>query len=548
VSHSSQSDERTMSTAFSEALTPVSKRMLRPARDIEVLRVAAQLQGEDFSVSAPKARMAALAWATKRAGGSLPDEAWKHQDFELLIGGRNSAAVRFTSDTADLWALRAEDPDKAVAGRVWTTEMVIGGENGRRPQLSLRLIVSTTEDEFSIEPHVPGTVLQLIDAPGLVHAGRALCNVPIELRNQNDAEDLCDHLEDPHRRLPVIVVSLPEVEGEEPSIRDADLARATAGLARVVRLPARLTTVLTQRFGKFRSVFHSGVRVYEPGFSSTDDPFRHRLFLGTSLRDSVNAASCAVWLRRRAAALSISTTRLGTDIVEFAAVRTAARRLHASSLEQRHAPDAELLQVAQQLNEDLEKQLAEKEKEIGFYLLEATTAEERANSAEQEKRALLFKLRQLQETMERGEPSAPREQSLPTEWSTFTDWLDQTFPDRIVLTPAARRMVRNPEFEDVGQVARSIVWLATAHYERRINGGGTIRDEQVEAGVINSLCGGDTYETFWQGRRYEVDQHIKSGGNTHDPKRCLRIYYFWEPDQQQTVVDHLPSHRLTNAS
>ena len=42
--------------------------------------------------------------------------------------------------------------------------------------------------------------------------------------------------------------------------------------------------------------------------------------------------------------------------------------------------------------------------------------------------------------------------------------------------------------------------------------------------------------------------HLKNGGNVRDPKRCLRIYYFWEPDTQRTVIDHLPAHRRTGAT
>lgn len=40
-----------MSTTFSEALTPLARRMPHPVRDIEILRVAAQLDGEDFLAS-----------------------------------------------------------------------------------------------------------------------------------------------------------------------------------------------------------------------------------------------------------------------------------------------------------------------------------------------------------------------------------------------------------------------------------------------------------------------------------------------------------------
>jgi hypothetical protein len=94
-------------------------------------------------------------------------------------------------------------------------------------------------------------------------------------------------------------------------------------------------------------------------------------------------------------------------------------------------------------------------------------------------------------------------------------------------------------------VAGSIAWLATVQHDRRINGGGSLRDLQVEDGIQNSPCGSDTYAVDWKGRRYDVDWHIKNGGDVRDPKRCLRIYYFWEPEMQQTIIDHLPSHKRT---
>jgi hypothetical protein len=111
---------------FAAALSGLSRRSPHEVRDIEVLRVSAQLMGEDFKASADAARKAALAWAKKRVGRALPKEAWDLQDFELLAGGRNSSAVRISNADLDLWALRAEDPDNNVAGRVWSTEIVIG--------------------------------------------------------------------------------------------------------------------------------------------------------------------------------------------------------------------------------------------------------------------------------------------------------------------------------------------------------------------------------------------------------------------------------------
>ncbi len=536
-----------LNTALSEALLSVSKRIPRAVRDIEILRVSAQLEGEDYAASAEAARKEALKWAKKRAGRALPKAAWSLQDFDLPVGGRSSTAVRIENDALDLWALRAEDPDKDVAGRVWTTEIVIGGEVGSRPHVSLRLIVSTTEPDFTIEPHVPGPVLQMIEAPGLIRGARSLTSEPVTIQTDNDAEDLCDHLEDRERRLPIFVVAVPE-GGGKPHINTAVLAKAVAGLARIVLVPAELTWILTKRFGKYRSVFNGGVRAYLRGFSANDDPFRHRLFLEADLRRTGGGSACVRSLRILAAEVSISDTRLGKDVLDFAAVRTASRKLRKNDLSNHAAPDEELLKTAEELVESLEKQIEEKDKEIDGYIAEIEAAEDRAQSAEQENRSLLFRVRQLQAVLAAGGEAPTQEPPLPQDWSEFTDWLDQTYPDKVLLTQAARRMARSPEFEDVILVARAIAWLATIQHDRRVNGGGSLRDVQVENGILNSPCGGDTYTADWKGRRCEVDWHVKNGGNLRDPKRCLRIYYFWEAETQQTIIDHLPSHRRTSAT
>lgn len=521
--------------------------MPRAVRDIEILRVSAQLEGEDYAASAEAARKEALKWAKKRAGRALPKAAWDLQDFDLPVGGRSSTAVRIENDALDLWALRTEDPDKDVAGRVWSTEIVIGGEVGGRPYVSLRLIVSTNEPDFTIEPHVPGPVLQMIEAPGLVRGARQLFAEPGTIQTENDAEDLCDHLEDGERRLPIFVVAMPEVGGQS-HMDTAVLAKAVAGLARIVLVPAELTWVLTKRFGKHRSVFNGGVRAYMRGFSATDDPYRHRLFLEADLRKTDGGSACVRSLRTLAAEVSISETRLGKDVLDFAAVRSASRKLRKTDLSNQAAPDEELLKTAEELVESLEKQVEEKDKEIDGYIAEVQAAEDRAQAAEQENRSLLFRVRQLQAALAEGGETPTEEPPLPQEWSEFTDWLDQTYPDKVLLTPAARRMARSPEFEDVTQVARAIAWLATVQHERRINGGGSLRDVPIENGILNSPCGGDTYAADWKGRRHNVDWHVKNGGNVRDPKRCLRIYYFWVDETHQTVIDHLPAHRRTSAT
>lgn len=61
---------------------------------------------------------------------------------------------------------------------------------------------------------------------------------------------------------------------------------------------------------------------------------------------------------------------------------------------------------------------------------------------------------------------------------------------------------------------------------------------------------GDTFQVSrgTAKRKYLLDWHLKNGGNMHDPARCLRVYYFWDDDNQQVVIGSLPSHLPTRAS
>jgi hypothetical protein len=108
--------------------------------------------------------------------------------------------------------------------------------------------------------------------------------------------------------------------------------------------------------------------------------------------------------------------------------------------------------------------------------------------------------------------------------------------------------MRDALFEDIQLAARCLLWLANEARDRRLSGGGSLRDELVENGIYNNHCGEDQFDLQWQGQRYTADWHIKNGGNTRDPKRCLRIYYFWDPATQQIVIADMPGHRRTGAT
>ena len=66
-----------MSTKFSDALAPLTARLPRAARDLEILRVSAQLGAGDLIASSKAERRVVLVWAQKHVGGKLTNRSFR---------------------------------------------------------------------------------------------------------------------------------------------------------------------------------------------------------------------------------------------------------------------------------------------------------------------------------------------------------------------------------------------------------------------------------------------------------------------------------------
>jgi hypothetical protein len=411
--------------------------------------------------------------------------------------------------------------------------------------------VNTSEAELQIQPHTPGLVRQVVETCGLSAGIDDLHDEPWRIGRVEEAEELLERLLDPARTLPLIVLSGDErTDAPDRPILDADaLARAVLGLAHVVVLPADLTRVLSTRLGSVRSVFHGGVRYYLPGFSESSDPFRHRLFTSNQLADPSERARAVRWLRSMTADDSLRRNRLGHEVLAFGDIRNASLRARQALLAREGASEGEQLDAARSSITALEGLLDEAQSMQDYFDAEAAKEKDRAETAETQLRAANYRIQQLLDRLAAAGAEVDNEVALPEDWSAFADWCDQRFAGRLALTPAARRGAKDAKLEDVELAARCVQWLGTIYRDGRIEGAdGDFRDATVEDGVRISLCGGDEFEIEWQGRRHTVDWHVKNGGNTRDPRRCLRIYFFWEPETRQVVVADMPHHQRSAAS
>lgn len=517
-------------------------------RERELLRVVGQLTGADSAVAAQAARMEVLKWAAQQIGEQLPGVAMEGRSFEHLRGGRTCIAAGFADDYRVLWALRVDRPDANVAQRTWTTEIVVGHAPGGTSALfSLRLLASSPEATLQVDPAVPGLVRQIATTCGLQQSGSRIDAAAWHIASEDDAQELVGALLNPARTVPYLVCSVAERE-DQPSINSQMLAKVTLGIAKVVVVPAAYTWVLTQQLGKPLSVFNGAVRAYMLGFSYDANPYAHRLFFVDPKRSEERAKSTLTALRWLAANESIRRLQLGADVLTFSAVREVSLDVERERLKQTGSADTEQLRAAQAQIDALKDDLRRSVETQQWLSDEHTLIEEHAQNLEQQLRGAQFRIQQLLDQIKaRGdEPDAGI--SLPESWDAFADWCGEVLSGRVALSGRARRETKSAGFDDPQAAARCLLWLANEYRDSRINGASGDLRKPIDRGIHNDRCGADSFEFDWLGRKVSVEWHLKNGGNTRDPRRCLRIYYFWDEESQLVVIATVPAHIRTGAT
>jgi hypothetical protein len=528
--------------------TQTTSRALPRVREREILRLAAVISGESAANAARAARREVLKWAAKQVGDALPEGAADGKSFEHLRGGRLCIGAGHEDELSALWALRADRPDSDVAQRTWTTEVVIGHAKAGGPALfSLRLLVSTPESNLAIQPAVPGLLRQVANACGLRQGPATLTSGPSAIRSEVDVEFLVDSLIDPDRQLPYLVCTI--ADGEERPRIDANLlAKVALGIAKVFVVPSSLSWVMAQRLGKALATYNGAVRAYLPGFTHDANPYAHRLFFVDRDPASQQARSVLTALRWLAANESLRRQKLGTDVVAFSSVREASLDAERKRLHHAGSGASMQLQAAQLQIDALKQDLGRASAEAEQWMSEFEDADERAQMLEQQLRGAQYRNQQLlaQVKARGGEPDS--EVSLPTEWGGFADWCDDALSGRVTLASRARRDVKAALFDDPQVAARCLLWLANEYRDSRLNGSSGDLRKTLENGIYNDRTGGDSFEFKWNSRNVMVEWHLKNGGNTHDPQRCLRIYYFWDEESQMVVIVTMPAHIRTGAT
>ena len=495
-------------------------------------------------------------WMRNR-NSAIPVAALGGDAFEIGGGGHAPAqAVILQNGDYKIWAASLDDPDKSIAGRTWVTEVTIAEQKGK-VFFGTRLINVTRGEDTPFVPTLPGIARQIINQLSATADHLILSEQAHITTTDREVDDLIALLDDPSRKLPVLVVA-ESLDCGGVSIASS-LAMRLVGSCHVIALEAKGAWELTRRVGRRLSVFDGAVRLYRPRFSSDrSDPFEHPLWIARKDSPQIERTDSIV---SYVLAASVATN-LANDYPRFDAIRQAAAA-EAIAAQRATASDVDLGQLFEAENTRLTNAYDTLRDEFDQWL-ETADADNAISEREiAELRSELARARSqndaLRQSLVNGERTVARANL--NNFSDFEVWARENLSTNIWIAPKAFKEVeKSGLFENPQALGETLYMLDelyvpmrkepsdekhAAYHNRRTE----LRCEDEPCFKRkNDIKKFPEYQVIFQGVKYWCADHIKFGGGT-DPRKHFRIYYHWNADDQILLVGHLPSHldnNLTN--
>ncbi len=534
-----------------------------------------------------------LQWLQDMFHAPLARDAWSGQGFQADEPGRSAECI--TVPEIGLWTLRYELSDTSAVGEapsepaaVRTTDISFARrENG--VAFGLRVMgagpIDPDRGMRAIRPRLFADIAHQLD----LRDCRRILDTPWEIGGEPDLNALYSLLIDPGRTLPVVVLTQPDKRKFSVPVSDYVLdplliSDQLLGLAHVVQLPWELGYIWTEMVSKPWSVYLGSVRVYMPGLNFERDGLgAHPLYLTEKIlfwqhEDMRAERAFTAFLTDKLASEAVMRRINWEDRLFVTDARTRAAELEREKLarerEAEPAGDPELRVTA--LEEELTRTGAAHAREVEALHRKIKELQEEAEEfnddairAGRERDMLLEKNHLLREKVvtiraelfRRVGYDIPPDLNMPDGYDDLPDWVSRYLSGKLILHPRALQGIKGAVYESVETVCETLLLLGSQYRAMKLGTGsredfvGAVDRLQLRYGKsISEIRAGEQGSTYYV--KYPVDSattrflemHLRSGGNSRDPHRCLAVYFFWDEDSEQVVVGWLPSHldnRLT---
>lgn len=485
----------------------------------------------------------------------VPKDLFTRDSFDSESGVISSEHIG--QDSFEMWAVRLSEPDSTVPGRSWHLELTTGKLSSGY-HFGSRLSCFSRNLDFEFQPAVPRVYRQLA-AQGILYGdGIKLSDSPIDITSDGEIDWLLALINNPRRWRNVIALAIDE-RGQ--SALDAyALANRLCGTAHVVRISPGASFLLSDKVEKYLSVFDYGIRIYRPTSKlEEDDVHRHPLFTKQHI-SRVDTDRLFTNIALDAFRASVERNLQRQAIPTFAQVRSANATFRLDAARDRGQSKASLevqLEAALAAKKASEVQAEESlalavQEETERVQAEAERDLERGRSA-----AMAARIRALETQLSllKGSRQVSKR---PAGYDEMATWIQTEFAGRIQLCGKALRGLRDSKYENIGLVCDVIELLGTVYVDSRrgIQSAWTRFETEIaqwgldfSKSISETRAGeqGEEYFATYRNKRRFLEWHLKKG-TSRDPRRDLRIYFFWDEEDEELVLGYLTGHldnRLT---
>ena len=502
-----------------------------------------------------------LKWAShpERNVERIPDSAFDGEPFEVdLQNSEYVAAIKLESPK--YWAFqlseRLKDPN-----RIWTTEVGIAEKQPNEVVFGCRLICfSQLGSQDTIPRSIPRFVREVAFEHKAMLDGRPTSDKPWIIDNEEEVNRLVQFIKSTDRCHPIVVFSLPEHSSDlnETIIPTDFFIKRTAGYAHTTIITSDASFILTDRLGRDFSVYRQAVRTYNPQFElESDRPTDHPVATAVRIQawNDTEESNFGEFLVQQVLRLKRPRKVLETEQPSFRQIKRLAVKESRDNAEKAGRSDPEIVEL-------YEEELAATKKEAEEYKERLSTTEDDLYKTEKEverlkgtRDHLRQRIEKLQEQLSNiGQAAVPE---IPNSLENFENWCQENLSDdKVTLHPRALSGVKKSIYENTTLIYEALLLLNDFYVPMRRKGGSELRklfeNKCRELGITQSLTGKktrageyqDTYFINYSSKRYFLDNHLKKGDDRNE-RRCFRLYFFYQSEEQKVVVGWLPSHLRT---
>lgn len=408
---------------------------------------------------------------------------------------------------------------------------------------TITLQLGVVGTQFSIQPASiklgpPRIVRELTALGSATLGGYPYTSLPQILRAEA-LDPVCESLLDPKRPFPVVLVSH-ELGTERPLVDVDRLAAGLAGLMRVYELADRWAAFrLTEELGKPLSCYAGAVRIYWPGLTLADDPFKHPAWMPWRLKQLAHTDELVAHLFAIGAE---ATSYRFFEPLDLARLRVEIEE------EERQTRRSQSTDDADQLLE----QLIEAEDSLKVARQQLALSQSENQTLRQNLDALL------------GAPASPQEEPPVQRFEDAQADEPETVADAVaaaqgqcrhlVFLESALESARGSPYRTPSRAFQALQAIdeVAGLWITGLSGGkspGPLKNLFRQRGfdyrddISQTSRGkwGTEYEAKYKDQTIDISPHITIGAK--QAGTCLSIHMYWDKESKQVVIAHVGRHK-----